>query len=211
MNALAPVRSVRGLVRSARSPKVISRHRHFRLQSTTAQDGHLPRIIQPSLWETIFPRHLREQARSLFRPPQKKASNPAIYFIWIYILIGSQAIRILGTQHEFNTFMRRADLKVAKLREVVGKLQRGEAVDVENELGTGNETQELEWEEALREIENEERAWQMNKKSRAVEQQKLDQQQADASPVSLDVDEKQTSGPTARVDDIGQPRSPTFF
>lgn len=87
--------------------------------------------------------------------------------------------------------MRRADLKIAQLREVVEKLQKGEAVDVEKVLGTGDPAQEQEWEDALREIENEERIWQESKKKRdadrkrlEAEQDRLEAERRDASPVS---------------------------
>ena len=80
--------------------------------------------------------------------------------------------------------MRKADLKLAKLREVVEKLQRGEEVDVEKALGTGDELQEREWEDALRELESEERLWQRSNQKRREEKERLEQQQQDANPVN---------------------------
>jgi hypothetical protein len=43
--------------------------------------------------------------------------------------------------------MRQSDVRIGLLREVVEKLQRGEKVDVEKVLGTGDKEKELEWEE----------------------------------------------------------------
>lgn len=80
--------------------------------------------------------------------------------------------------------MRKAEAKIAKLREVVEKLHRGEEVDVEKVLGTGDEVQELEWEEALREIENEDRVWQTNKQRRREAKAKQEAEEQEASPIN---------------------------
>lgn len=91
--------------------------------------------------------------------------------------------------------MRKADLQIEKLREVVRKLQAGEEVDVEKALGTGVPEEEAAWEEALREIEMEEQLWNQNKKTeheareqrkREVEEQERLKQ--DASPVNQSVE-----------------------
>ena len=159
----------------------------FRSQSTLSpSESRLPRIAQSSTWQSIIPRFLRQRTSSTPGLP-KKASNPANYFIWIYILIGSQAIRILSLKNEFRNYTRQADLKLAKLREVIGKLQRGEQVDVEKVLGTGDEIAEREWEEALREIESEERMWQNNSKKKRQMQEREEERRREregASPVN---------------------------
>jgi NAD/NADP transhydrogenase alpha subunit len=80
--------------------------------------------------------------------------------------------------------MRKAELKIAKLREVIEKLHKGEEVDVEKVLGTGDETQELEWEEALQEIENEDRMWQTNKQRRREAKAKQEAEEQEASPIN---------------------------
>ena len=154
----------------------------FRFQSTISEDiSRLPRIAQPSIWQSIIPRSLRERSSAT---TAKRRSNPANYFIWIYILIGSQAIRILSLKNEFRNYTRQADLKLAKLREVVGKLQRGEEVDVEKVLGTGDEIAEREWEEALREIESEERIWQNNSKKKRQMEERRERERQEANPVN---------------------------
>lgn len=45
--------------------------------------------------------------------------------------------------------MRRANVKIAVLKEVIDRLHRGEEVDVEAMLGTGNEKDEKSWEEGI--------------------------------------------------------------
>ena len=82
--------------------------------------------------------------------------------------------------------MRKAEVKIGKLREVIEKLQRDEPVDVEKVLGTGDELQELEWEEALREIENEEHLWQSNRQRRRDAKAKHEAEEQEASPVNED-------------------------
>lgn len=44
-------------------------------------------------------------------------------------------------------YSRKADAKIALLKEVFERVQRGEEVDVEGLLGTGNEQVDKEWEE----------------------------------------------------------------
>jgi Family of unknown function (DUF5321) len=177
----------------------------------------LPKIVQPSIWHSIIPRFLRNRSDRVSESRQKKARNPATYFIWIYLLIGSQAIRILQVQSEFNTFMRRAELRIGKLREVVAALQRGEDVDVEKALGTGDEAQEREWEEALKEIEAEDRLWQSNRQKRKEKRAKAREEAAQgdsedtASPVNDAFTQLPEAGDEATLAREGGPRPPGFY
>ena len=61
------------------------------------------------------------------------------------MLIGSQSINMIALKNDYSIFSRKADAKIARLREVIEKIQRGEEVDVEKVLGTGDEAQEQEW------------------------------------------------------------------
>ena len=63
------------------------------------------------------------------------------------MLIGSNAIQMIALRHEFANFSRKADAKIGLLREVVERLHRGENVDVEGLLGTGDKEKEKEWED----------------------------------------------------------------
>ncbi|KIX02686.1 uncharacterized protein Z518_08628 [Rhinocladiella mackenziei CBS 650.93] len=169
-----------------------SRTCQFRRYQHTSPSGHrFPRVAQSSIWHSIIPKALRSRPSTSDQPATKKPPNPATYFIWIYLLIGSQAMRIMGVKNEYTAFIRKADRKVAQLREVVEKLQRGEEVDVEKILGTGDETQEREWEEALKELEEEDRIWQSNKKKSREEQERLAREEQDATPVNDSMDKIQ--------------------
>ena len=56
---------------------------------------------------------------------------------------------MIALRKDFATFMRQSDVRIGLLREVVEKLQKGEDVDVEKVLGTGDAEKELEWEQGL--------------------------------------------------------------
>ncbi|MCJ1233914.1 hypothetical protein MMC14_001872 [Varicellaria rhodocarpa] len=76
---------------------------------------------------------------------------------------------MIALRNDFLSFSRKADAKISLLKDVAGRVQKGEDVDVEGLLGTGNEEQEKEWEEVLREIEEEERLWKSKEKRNAKE------------------------------------------
>ena len=108
---------------------------------------NLPRVAQPSVWHSMVPKAFRSQERSNIptEPRRSKDWNPATFFICIFLLIGSNAIQMLTLRNEYSSFSRKAETKIALLKEVLDKVQRGEQVDVEKVLGTGDEEQEQEW------------------------------------------------------------------
>ncbi|KAL2218612.1 hypothetical protein M432DRAFT_379225 [Thermoascus aurantiacus ATCC 26904] len=132
--------------------------RQGRPQSTSS---NLPKIVQPSIWTSIIPKFMRNRGPRDPRKesPKSKEWNPATFFIMIFLLIGSQAIQILILKNDWATYSRRADAKVQLLKEVIERIKNGEKVDVEKLLGTGDEAKEREWEEVLREIEEEDSLW----------------------------------------------------
>ena len=113
---------------------------------SSTDTSHLPRVAQPSLWKSMIPKSLRQRSNKPV-PPTAKGWNPASYFVIIFLLIGSQAIRLITLQNDFLNYSRNADAKIALLREVIERVQKGEDVDVERILGTGDEVKEREWEE----------------------------------------------------------------
>lgn len=60
---------------------------------------------------------------------------------------------------DYTAYTRSTDAKIELLREVIERVKRGEAVDVEKLLGSGDAAKEREWEEVLREIEDEDSLW----------------------------------------------------
>ncbi|ETN36962.1 uncharacterized protein HMPREF1541_07950 [Cyphellophora europaea CBS 101466] len=179
-----------------------------RLESTIAEKSHVPRFAQPSIWKDIIPKPLRSWPGS--SKPAQNTRNPAYYFIWIYLLIGSQAIRILTIKREAAEEHRLADIKLRQLREVIEKLERGEEVDVEKALGTGNEEAEAEWEAALRELESEERLWQNNRSRRRAERHKRQMEEMDADPINEE-DSEELHDPRPLDRPQSAPTTPGFY
>ena len=118
-----------------------------RFSSTSDQ---LPRVADPSVWHSIVPRFVREWniAPSFSsKRPISKEWNPATFFIVIFLLIGSNAVNLIALRNDFSAFSRRTDAKIGLLREVIQRVQKGEDVDVEGLLGTGDPEKEKEWED----------------------------------------------------------------
>lgn len=86
-------------------------------------------------------------AASTAKSPASKEWNPATFFIVVFLLIGSQAIQIISVRNELSTYNRKADAKISLLKEVIERVQKGENVDVQGLLGTGDKAKEKEWEE----------------------------------------------------------------
>lgn len=100
----------------------------------------------------MVPKFLRNRGSQSTTEKQQPASaewNPATFYIIIFILIGSQAIQMLILRKDFENFSRKADAKIRLLNEVIQRVKNGEEVDVEKLLGTGDESEEREWEEGL--------------------------------------------------------------
>jgi hypothetical protein len=74
--------------------------------------------------------------------------NPATSYIILGLLVGSQAIQILWLKQDKGHSLRKAEAKIGVLREVIERVQRGEDVDVEGVLGTGDVGKEGEWAES---------------------------------------------------------------
>lgn len=95
----------------------------------------------------MIPRFIRDRKTRDAR--RSEEWNPATFYIIIFILIGSQAIRMLLLRNEWMSYTRSTDAKIGLLREIIEKVKRGEQVDVEKILGTGDVEKEREWEEGM--------------------------------------------------------------
>ena len=65
---------------------------------------------------------------------------------------------------------------------------------MEAELGTGDEAQEKEWEDALREVEEEDRAWMENRRKMKEQEERERAEGLGASPVNEGAVEKMVGG-----------------
>jgi hypothetical protein len=121
---------------------------------------------------------------------------------------------------DYENFTRKAEAKLALLKEVIQRLKDGEQVDVERLLGTGDEAKEREWEEGkaplsgkcqrpyklltdapawctlvLREIEREDSLWrQKSSKTKGADQQESPEKADESNPAP------QTSAPSSQAD-----------
>jgi len=117
----------------------------------------VPRVASTSIWNSIIPKAFRHPTDPVSIAERNKAKaakahqskewNPATFFVVIALLIGSNAIQMIALKNSRRNYSRKAEAKIALLREVIEKVQKGEDVDVERMLGTGNPKQEQEWEE----------------------------------------------------------------
>ena len=59
------------------------------------------------------------------------------------------AIQMIALKNTHVAFERRAAAKIGLLKEIIERIQKGENVDVEGLLGTGDPKREKEWEEGM--------------------------------------------------------------
>ncbi|KAJ5100244.1 hypothetical protein N7456_006296 [Penicillium angulare] len=150
----------------------LHRQSHASTRHASSHSKSLPKIADASVWTSMIPRFIRER-KSKSKSGEKKSKewNPATFYIVMFTLIGSQAIRMLTLKNSYATYTRAADAKIELLREVIERVQSGEKVDVERLLGTGDEGKEREWEDVLREIEREDDLWQSKRSKEAKEKE----------------------------------------
>ncbi|KAJ1337664.1 DUF5321 domain-containing protein [Microdochium nivale] len=184
-----------------------------------------PSVIQASFWRSMIPKPFRRR-RTGYHPefvvidtpkpkpkPKSKEWNPATFFIIIFLFIGSMSIQMIALRKEFSAFTRRADVRIGLLREVVEKLQRGEHVDVEKALGTGDAQKELEWEDVLREIERDDimKNTQKSGKSRSSVAQSSTTRQPASAPTSTKPDAQLKTSPDASSETKSKPAAFSSF
>lgn len=130
---------------STRAPAALLPRTTSRYQST-----HPATIVDRGFWQSLVPKPLRKENREKNKAKSKEW-NPATFFIVIFLLIGSMSIQMIALRNSFSRYMRQSEVKIGLLREVVDKIQKGEPVDVEQALGTGNPQKEADWEEGTSE------------------------------------------------------------
>ena len=97
----------------------------------------------------MVPKFLRKtnQPIPVLKKERPKGWNPATFYIIMFMLIGSNAIQMIALRNDFTNFSRKADSKIALLKETIERVQKGEDVDIEAALGTGDPVMEKEWED----------------------------------------------------------------
>ncbi|PUU73371.1 hypothetical protein B9Z19DRAFT_1004678 [Tuber borchii] len=126
----------------------------------------LPRILDPAVWFPFYKTETKKRKASS-KEKNPKIHNPATFFVIMAMLIGSQGIQMIRIRQTHDDYMWRADTKIAVLREVIERLEKGEDVDVEKMLGVGNEKEEKSWEEVLKQLEEEDAEWAAKRNQKA--------------------------------------------
>ncbi|KAI5299109.1 hypothetical protein KEM56_003511 [Ascosphaera pollenicola] len=177
--------------------------------ASTTRSIHLPRILDPNLYRAIIPKGWsvkpENDAEHGRLPPTR---NPALFYTIIFLLIGSQAIHLLVLRKEREGFERSSDARIRVLKDMIGRLQRGEDVDVKKVLGTGDEKQEKSWEELIREIEEEEEMWRRRDARAAADAAKREAQEASKSQEKSQEAEAEAEPAESSS---GQAKKPMFF
>ncbi|KEQ85709.1 hypothetical protein M438DRAFT_252246, partial [Aureobasidium pullulans EXF-150] len=131
----------------------------------------VPRVA--SVWQSVIPKAFRRPDDPVSVAERQKAQamkskewNPATFFIVIALLIGSNAIQMIALRNERLSFTRKTDAKIALLRETIERVLRGENVDVERVLGTGDPEKEKEWEQVMQELESDNTLWKNKNKNK---------------------------------------------
>ncbi|PGH17136.1 hypothetical protein AJ79_01274 [Helicocarpus griseus UAMH5409] len=211
-SGLTPCRSIR--------PQLKEPVKNVSQRRCHATGRSIPRVMEPSVWTSLIPKFLRNRDwRGTQSTPRKsREPNPATFFVIIFTLIGSQAIRMIMLRNEYANYTRSADAKIRLLGEVIERLQRGEDVDVKRLLGTGDEAKEREWEEVLKEIEQEESLWHSKSKRthrRGVSKSDEREPQQSTPPEVMATEEKTTHQPTPPKNEPpakqNTPQRPTTF
>ncbi|KAJ5304382.1 uncharacterized protein N7443_004042 [Penicillium atrosanguineum] len=176
---------------------------------TYSTSDRLPKIADTSVWTAMIPTFMRRKRSRT--AGEKKKWNPATFYIVMFTLIGSQAIRMLTLKNNYTAYRRTVDAKIELLKEVIKRVQNGEDVDVEKLLGTGDEAKEREWEEVLQEIQREDNLWHEKHKSTQQPENNTPKIEDKAAPKWK---EKETVPATNEGEETTQTkptRKPTFF
>src|SRR5215469_15152209 len=113
----------------------------------TISTSQLPRIAQPSFWTSLTPRFLRRSRNGVSKSKRLRRflENPSTPILSLALLVGSQAIHTLKLKSDMTEMERKAEAKISLLKRVIERIQSGEDVNVEKELGTGEPVAEKEW------------------------------------------------------------------
>ncbi|MCJ1463792.1 hypothetical protein MMC07_002401 [Pseudocyphellaria aurata] len=106
----------------------------------------------------------------------------------MFILIGSNAVRMVSLNNDLRSFSRKADVRIELLQDVIERVGKGEKVDVKKMLGSGDEDKEQEWENVVKEIEHVDQMWETKAKRRG---EKRDQKQSLEQDVHNETEKKE--------------------
>lgn len=121
---------------------------------------------------------------------------------------------MIALRNSHAAFSRRADAKIGLLREIIERINKGEEVDVEGLLGTGDEKREKEWEDGmytlirmallggadggnavLKEIEEEDNAWENSQRSKPKHGRNLEESKRQAAQSTVEAEKSVQDAP----------------
>ncbi|EPS43911.1 hypothetical protein H072_2098 [Dactylellina haptotyla CBS 200.50] len=125
-------------------------------------NSFIPRVLSPSWWSQNLPKGLFAAKKSA--PTVRRKWNPAWGYVLLALFVGSQSLNIMALRQERTVFMRRSDSRIKTLQEIIQKIQDGEwapdGEEVRKALRLGKERDDRQWEDVMREIEEEDAKWQ---------------------------------------------------
>ncbi|KAF2859038.1 hypothetical protein K470DRAFT_250029 [Piedraia hortae CBS 480.64] len=132
-----------------------------RLEDVHNPNSKLPRVASTTFWSSLAPKPFRRptNAAEAAERAQARAERPSFWaspystFAFLGLLVGSNAIQIIGLRNDIANFNRKTDAKITALREVIQKLRSGQDVDVKGFLSTDDTAAEVEWDQFVRDLE----------------------------------------------------------
>jgi hypothetical protein len=192
--------------------QVLCRHRPFSSSiSHASAPTSVPRVA--SVWQSVIPKAFRKPDDPVSVAEREKAQamkskdwNPATFFIVIALLIGSNAIQMIALRNERVGFTRKTEAKIALLRETIERVHRGEDVDVERVLGTGDPEKEKEWDQVMQELESDNTLWKKKAPREPLQQEDVPAEAREAPPI--ETPKMVSQAPTSEPQPV---RRPGFF
>lgn len=65
----------------------------------------------------------------------------------MFLLVGSMSIQMIALRNSYDRYVRQSSIRIGLLKDVVERILKGEDVDVEKALGTGDPQKEADWED----------------------------------------------------------------
>ena len=100
-------------------------------------------VLHSSFWASLLPRRFRLGAAAAQPAVLSHRRQEATSFVVLSMFVGSMAIHQLTARREAETFARKSARRVAQLKDVVDRLQRGEQVDMVAALGSGSSSSSM--------------------------------------------------------------------
>ncbi|KAK6351588.1 hypothetical protein TWF718_004745 [Orbilia javanica] len=128
-------------------------------------NSFIPRVFSPTWWSQHLPQGLFKSTVKNSAETVKRKWDPAWGYVILALFVGSQALNIMALRQESQVFIRRSDSRIETLKEIIENIQNGkwaaDGEEVQRALRLGKpERDDRQWEEVMKEIEEEDSKWQ---------------------------------------------------